>query len=113
MLIFARLKDIVQIVNKHRAKYRDPVKGCVAYRLHDILSTNLGVSFISFPRLIISSQSKEKVGLKPEAQIGVGYLRLARRATKVQRGDTKNRSYDTGGKRIGTDSQLEGYLLIH
>ena len=99
--------------NKYKIEERNPAKGCAAFNVHWILSANFGVSFISFPRLIISSQSKEKVGLKPEAQIGVGYLRLASRATKMQRGDTKNRSYDTGGKRIGTDSQLEGYLLIH
>jgi hypothetical protein len=104
----------MQNKSKHEIEERNPAKGWITFNMHWILiSTNLGVSFISFPRLIISSQSKEKVGLKPEAQIGVGYLRLARRATKVQRGDTKNRSYDTGGKRIGTDSQLEGYLLIH
>ena len=73
------------------------------------------IGFLSylFPSLIILRVIQRGGESKTQSTNLRRELRLAKRETFVQRGDTKNRSRDIGGKQIGTDSQLEGCPLVH
>ena len=75
--------------------------------------SEIGFLTYLFPWLISSSQIQRGGETKTQSTNLRRELRLANRKTLVRRGDTKNRSRDTGGKQIGTDSQLEGYSLVH
>jgi len=63
MLIFALEKYSMERMKKHRLKIKLPVRGCVAFNFHWILSTNSnqGFSIIYLLSLLITSRKIEEI----------------------------------------------------
>jgi len=82
-------------------------------RIRHLHQPEIGFLSYLFPWLILSSQIQRGGETKTQSTNLRRKLRLADGETFVRRGNIKNRSRDTGGEQIGTDSQLEGYSLFH
>jgi hypothetical protein len=75
--------------------------------------SNIGFLTYLFPWLILFGLNKRGDESKTQSTDWRGVLRLANSETSCRGGIPKTVVEIHGGKQIGTDSQLEGYSLIH